>query len=277
MAGLVRLVHPFPSLLDAGVAAVLTAVAGGTAETALRLAASMFALQSAIGTLNDLVDEPRDRLAKPAKPIPSGDVGRGRARGVLIVLAAAGLGLAAMSGPWVVTIALLGLAIGVAYDLRLKGTVWSWLPFALGVPLLPVFAWVGDTGRLPPAFALILPAGVAAGASLAVANLLADIDRDRSIGVETLATRLGQTVAWRVGAILAGAVIAAALGSLVVLGGARLGIVVSAMGGILVAGGVALGRQASATRRERGWELQAIGVAVLAAGWVAALAGTAAI
>ncbi|HVA84819.1 MAG TPA: UbiA family prenyltransferase [Candidatus Saccharimonadales bacterium] len=277
MAGLVRLVHPFPSLLDAGVAAVLTAVAGGTAETALRLAGSMFALQSAIGTLNDLVDEPRDRLAKPAKPIPSGDVGRGRARGVLIVLAAAGLGLAAMSGPWVVTIALLGLAIGVAYDLRLKGTVWSWLPFALGVPLLPVFAWVGDTGRLPPAFALILPAGVAAGASLAVANLLADIDRDRSIGVETLATRLGQTVAWRVGAILAGAVIAAALGSLVVLGGARLGIVVSAMGGILVAGGVALGRQASATRRERGWELQAIGVAVLAAGWVAALAGTAAI
>jgi len=277
VAGLVRLVHPFPSLLDAGVAAVLTAVAGGTAETALRLAASMFALQSAIGTLNDLVDEPRDRLAKPAKPIPSGDVGRGRARGVLIVLAAAGLGLAAMSGPWVVTIALLGLAIGVAYDLRLKGTVWSWLPFALGVPLLPVFAWVGGAGRLPPAFALILPAGVAAGASLAVANLLADIDRDRSIGVETLATRLGQTVAWRVGAILAGAVIAAALGSLVVLGGARLGIVVSAMGGILVAGGVALGRQASATRRERGWELQAIGVAVLAAGWVAALAGTAAI
>ena len=38
------------------------------------------------------------------------------------------------------------LAIGYGYDLRFKGTAWSWLPFAVGIPLLPVFGWVGATG-----------------------------------------------------------------------------------------------------------------------------------
>ena len=235
----------------------------------------MFALQAAIGTLNDLVDEPFDRLVKPAKPIPSGAVGRGRARILAIGLTAIGLALAAVSGPVVFAIAVLGLGIGVAYDLRIKGTIWSWLPFALGVPLLPVFAWFGGAGDLPPAFALLLPAGVAAGAFLAIANLLADVDRDRASGVETLATRLGASTAWRIGAILAVLVVAVALVSMVALGGGGVGVVVAGAGGILIGGGLTLGRSASEPLRERGWELQATGVGLLAAGWVAALAGTA--
>jgi len=275
IVGFVRLVHPFPSLLDALIAAALTSVAGGSALTSLRLGAAMFALQAAIGTLNDLVDERFDRLAKPAKPIPSGLVGRGRARALAIGLTAIGLVLAAVSGPVVLAIALVGLGIGVAYDLRIKGTIWSWLPFAVGVPLLPVFAWMGGAGDLPPAFTLLLPAGVAAGASLAIANLLADADRDRASGVETLATRLGATAAWRIGATLAALVVAVAFVSMVALGGGGVGVAVAATGGILIGGGLAFGRSASARLRERGWELQATGVGLLAAGWVAALAGTA--
>ena len=35
------------------------------------------------------------------------------------------------------------IAIGLAYDLRLKGTAWSWLPFAVGIPILPVYRLAG--------------------------------------------------------------------------------------------------------------------------------------
>ena len=38
------------------------------------------------------------------------------------------------------------LGVGLLYDLRLRGTALSWFPFAVGIPLLPVYAWLGATG-----------------------------------------------------------------------------------------------------------------------------------
>jgi hypothetical protein len=75
--------------------------------------------------------------------------------------------------------------------------------------------------------------------------------------------------------MLAALVVAVALVSMVALGGGGVGVVVAGAGGIVIGGGLTLGRSASAALRERGWELQATGVGLLAAGWVAALAGTA--
>ena len=115
------------------------------------------------------------------------------------------------SGPGLVALAGAVLAIGYAYDLRAKGTAWSWLPFAIGIPLLPVFAWFGTTGELPGSFAILLPAAVAAGAALAIANALADVERDRAAGLRSVALRLGPERAWTVQAVLLAAVVAAAL------------------------------------------------------------------
>ncbi len=84
------------------------------------------------------------------------------------------------------------MAIGLAYDLRLKGTAWSWLPFAVGIPILPVFGWVGATGTLDPVFAILVPTAVIAGAALAIGNALVDIERDRAAGVSSIALALGQ-------------------------------------------------------------------------------------
>ena len=53
--------------------------------TALRLAVSMTALQVSIGTLNDIVDAPRDAGHKPGKPIPAGLVTPGIARAVVVI------------------------------------------------------------------------------------------------------------------------------------------------------------------------------------------------
>jgi 4-hydroxybenzoate polyprenyltransferase len=244
-------------------------VAGGALPTAARLGAGMLALQAAIGALNDLLDAPSDAGRKLGKPIPAGLVSPAVATGVAAGSAGAGLALTIPSGVPTVLVATLILAIGGIYDLRLKGTAWSWLPFAVGIPLLPVYAWLGTTGRLPGAFVVLLPAACLAGAALAIANALADVERDRAAGVGSVAEGLGPRTAWRLHAVLLGSVLALAGGSAATLGlplEAVLGIV-AAPAGLLVLG-AALAAHRSASRRERGWELEVLGIAVLAVTWL---------
>jgi 4-hydroxybenzoate polyprenyltransferase len=254
------------------VTAALILIAGGSNSVALRLGLAMFSLQAAIGTANDLIDEPRDRGIKPGKPLPRGLISRPAAQLLFVAAVGVGLGLSALSGAVVLIVAAIGTGVGLAYDQWLKATVWSWLPFAVGIPLLPVYAWFGATNQPPPAFLVLIPAAVIAGAALALANLLADVERDRAVGADTVATRLGEDRAWSVAAILHLAVTAAAIGSLVILRGRGGGLAAVALGVALVAAGVALGRRGRPLLRERAWELQAAGTGLLAAGWVAAVA-----
>ena len=270
MGGFVRLIHPFPSLLDGVVTAAIALVAGADPSTAGRLGASMVALQASIGTLNDLVDARTDAGSKPGKPIPAGLVSARAARGVAAVAVALGLILAGPSGPWLVALAVLGLAIGFAYDLVAKGTPGSWLPFALGIPLLPVFGWFGAVGRLPGAFMLLLPLAVAAGAALAIANAAADIEGDQAAGLASVATRLGPGRAWWAQAALLGAVVLVAVASLWLRAASGPGLLGAIVAGVVIVAGVGLGRASSAGRRQLAWEVEAIGLALLAAVWLVA-------
>jgi 4-hydroxybenzoate polyprenyltransferase len=268
-----RLFHPFPSALDAVVVAAVAALAGAPADRIAVLALAMLFLQFSIGVGNDWADAPADATANPAKAIPRGLVRRRTAAVLAILLALAGLVLAAAAGMLALAIACVGLAAGLAYDLRLKGTRWSWLPYAVGIPLLPVFAWAGATGTLPPAFGVLLPLAVGAGAALAVANALADLERDRAAGTETVATALGIERARRLGAGLIATTSMAAVASAIALGGSPGGVLVATAGGMVAIIGVRIGWRGSARSRQRAWELQGLGAGLLAAGWVGAVAG----
>ncbi len=250
--------------------AAIALLAGGDLLTAARLGGSMVALQASIGSLNDVVDAPSDAGRKAGKPIPAGVVTPGTGRAMVAIAAGLGLLLALPSGPGLVALACVGLAIGYGYDLLAKGTSWSWLPFAVGIPLLPVFGWFGATGRLPAPFAILLPVAVMAGAALAIANARADLERDMAAGLDSVAVRLGQARAWTVQAALLGFVVLIALAS-VWLAQAPWPAMGAAIGAAAVIGvgiGWAYGRAASAARRERAWEIQAVGVALLAGAWM---------
>jgi len=251
---------------------VIAALAGADALRVLHLSVSMLAIQAAIGAANDWADAPADATSRPTKPIPAGLVVRSFAARVAVAAGALGLALAAALGPLSFAIAALGLAAGLAYDLRLKGTRWSWLPYAVGIPLLPVYAWVGATGDLPPAVVVLVPLAMVAGAALAIANALADLERDARAGTETIATAIGIAGARRVGAVLQVVVAGGAVLSAIALGGDAAGIVITVAGAALIAAGVAAGWGTSPTARQRAWELQGVGAGVVAAGWVAALA-----
>jgi len=274
LGGVIRLVHPFPSLLDAAVTGVIAAIAGGSPAVCVRLAVAMFCLQAAIGTVNDMVDAVADGDRKLGKPIPAGRVGVATARLVAVVALAVGLALSALSGPAVLAVALLGTAVGFSYDIRLSGTRWSWLPFALGIPLLPVYAWLGGSGGLPAAFLILLPTAFLAGAGLAYANALADLERDRAAGTETVATALGRDGTWRTGAALQGVVVVIAVTMTAVVDGGGPALVAALVAAGLVVLGLALGQSDDPWRRTRGWEVQGVGVGLLAAAWLAGVVGT---
>ncbi len=235
----------------------------------------MTALQASIGALNDLRDAPADAGRKPGKPIPAGLVRPGTARLVVVTAAVAGLALAAPSGPGLVLLAMIGLSIGYAYDLVAKGTPWSWVPFALGIPLLPVFGWYGAASTVPDWFVALVPMAAVAGGAIAVGNALSDVSQDIDSGTTTVATALGAHRAWWTLVGLWALTAALALGSLIALRGA--GVTVGPVGAValglgIIAVGTALARPTQRRASGRAWEIQAVGAAIAAIGWLVAIA-----
>lgn len=254
--------------------AAIALIAGGAGERAVQLGVAMTALQASIGAVNDLADAPRDAIGQPWKPIPAGLLSRRGALGVWATCLAVGIALVAPFGWGLVAAAFAVLAVGYGYDLRLKGTRWSWLPFAIGIPILPVFAWLGASGSLPAVFGALVPTAVAAGAALALANSLVDLDGDRAAGVDSPAQ------AWGAGRTRAAArVLLACVAVVAIVTAGALGLSAPLVVAIGVAGAVpvAAGRWlASPVRlvRERAWEAQAAGIGLLATAWLGSIAAS---
>jgi 4-hydroxybenzoate polyprenyltransferase len=246
-------------------------LAGASPAAASRLGLAMTALQLGIGALNDVVDAPRDAGRKPGKPIPAGLVGH-RAGGLIAVVAfALGFLLAATAGPIATGLALVVIAIGLAYDLWLKGTAWSWLPFAVGIPILPIFGWAATTGDLDPIFLVLVSAAIAGGAALAIANSLVDVERDRAAKVSSVAVALGERRAGTITIVLLAAIAAAAVGSAWAFGGdLPMTLIVGSMGCLPVMAAT-LARSSNAARRELAWRVEATGLGILAVAWIRAV------
>jgi 4-hydroxybenzoate polyprenyltransferase len=238
---------------------------------ALRLGLAMLLLQFSIGAANDYADDVADTVAKPWKPIPAGLVGRRNVARTSALAATAGLIVAATLSSWAFVVAVAGLADGLAYDLRLKATPVAWVPFAAGVGLLPLFAWFGARGSAPGAFLSVVAMGILAGAALALSNVYVDIDRDRRSGVRSIAVVLGPRRTLGLNALLLGTVEIVAVATTLAGGGPPQLVAVEMAGCGLSWLGFALAGARSERLRPRVWEVQAVGLAVLGLGWLAAL------
>lgn len=276
---LLRLVHPFPSALNALLVLGIALIAGAPIQRAGLLAVAMLGLQFCIGAVNDLFDEALDAESKPFKPIPGGRVSRRAAWLVAGVCGGGGLALAALANPpdqLSLAMAAAMLAAGLVYDAVLKPTAFGWLCFAIAFPILPIYAWYGATGDLPPRWEILVPVATLAGLALQLSNGLVDLETDRAAGLRTLAVALGRRksltlVAIAVVAIhlLAGITQPAAEAEAAALAVALL----SGMAGALALGGLIASAQSARVMREIGWSAQAASIAVLALGWLLGSAG----
>ena len=257
------------------VVALVAVVAGGPIQIAIALGLAMTLLQFAIGAVNDVVDAPRDAGRKPGKPIPGGQVTVGAARFVAVACASAGLVLAAVGGIWLVALAAIVLAIGLIYDLWAKGTTLSWLPFAVGIPLLPVFGWYGATGSLPGVFLVLVPAAANAGTALAIANAVVDMERDEEAGAHSIALALGPARATALVVVLHAVIALLAFGTAIMLGAPAGWVVAIVLAASAPLAGAVLGivaeERPDAAWRELAWEIQAVGTGLLAVAWLGAL------
>ncbi|HZT05987.1 MAG TPA: UbiA family prenyltransferase [Chloroflexota bacterium] len=187
----VRLIHPFPALTVSATGFGIALVAAPLQwDAALRILAMILASQVAIGSFNEYCDAPVDAIGQPWKPIPAGLLTRRDA----LVQATAGLvaclAIAASFGAVTAAIAVAGCAIGGLYDSALKRTPWSWLPYVVDVPLLPIWAW-SAAGVLTADLIWIYPVGGLLALSAHIANAIPDDAEDRSTGAHTIVQQLG--------------------------------------------------------------------------------------
>ncbi|MFD1506054.1 hypothetical protein FE374_18370 [Georgenia yuyongxinii] len=189
---LLRASHLAPTLAVTTVVAVLTVVAGLEPGTRAVLVTAVLAGQLSIGWSNDLLDADRDaRVGRADKPIATGELPRGLVRrAVVLVLAVctvASLAAGLLSG---LVHLVLGVGSGWAYNLGLKRTVWSFVPYTVAFGSLPVLVWLAlDPWQLPSGW--MVAAGGLLGLGAHLLNVLPDLDDDAATGVRGLPHRLG--------------------------------------------------------------------------------------
>jgi 4-hydroxybenzoate polyprenyltransferase len=154
------------------------------------LLTSILLQQLAISIHNDYCDRELDAQAKPWRAVPRGLLSPGRAIAWTAALIALSLVLAVPLGLKVVGLILIGASAGFAYNAWLKRTVWTWLPFWMALPTLPLAAFA-TAGQWTPRLWLVYLIGAPLVLGVYIADTLSDIESDSALGVRGLAHRLG--------------------------------------------------------------------------------------
>ncbi len=226
--------------------------------------------QYAAGALNDAVDVDTDAAAGRDKPIPRGAISRRAVTRLALASGLASLGFALALGPATLALAAVGLACAWSYDLWLKGTAVSVLPFAIALPLVPLFGY-GAANRFPAVLWWAWPIGALAAIAVHLADSLPDVESDRASGVRGLAPRLGVRRAAALAAAaytLAGAI---ALASGLATGERRAALAGAALAAALGLAALLAGARGGTARRRVAYRLLLAGMVAVALGWVAAV------
>lgn len=192
MLPLLRAAHVGPAVAVTTIAALLALALGLPAYEGVVVTVAVFTGQLTIGWGNDLLDVDRDReVGRRDKPLANGDLTPSSVVRWLIVAAAACAVLSMLAG-WRsgATHLVLLVASGHLYNLYLKATAWSWLPYAVAFGSLPAVVSLADSpSEWPPVWM------VGTAATLGVAahflNALPDLEDDVATGVRGLPHRFG--------------------------------------------------------------------------------------
>ena len=206
---LLRAAHAPPTIAVTALATAIAATSGRDLRGTALVAAAVLTGQLSIGWCNDLVDRDRDRAAgRTDKPVATGAL-----TPRVVTLACAGAAAAciplSLASGWRAGLChLIGVAGGWAYDLGLKRTLLSWLPYATSFALLGAFLALGLPGH-PAPHGWLLAAGALLGVGAHFLNVVPDLDDDLRSGVLGLPQRLGAARARTGGAVLLAAAAAA--------------------------------------------------------------------
>ena len=152
---------------------------------------TIFFSQYCVGVTNEYIDRHTDMQSRPDKPIPAGYVEPGMARRLAIVCGVTATLIALPLGWFAAFLATLGTVFGLLYDLGLKRTAWSWLPYVLGFALLPNWIFYA-LGVWNPILLWLYPLTGLLITGTHLANTLPDVETDTAQGEHGLAVVLGK-------------------------------------------------------------------------------------
>lgn len=186
--------HPIPALAVTLLGAGLAHLADLSAARMALVTAAVLTGQLSIGWSNDYLDAERDRAVdRTDKPIAAGTVPRSVA-GVAAALAAVATVACSAALGWAGgSVAVATVLCGWMYNLGLKASALSWLPYALAFAGVPAIATLSaHPPRWPPGWAMAV--GGLLGVAAHLANALPDLQEDIATGVRGLPHRLGARV-----------------------------------------------------------------------------------
>ncbi len=190
---LLRAAHIGPALAVTVLAAALSIAEAAPAGRTALITAAVLAGQLTIGWSNDLIDLSRDRsVGRSDKPLATGQLSVRPVTIACAVAVVAAVALSLLCGLVAGSVHLVCVAAGWLYNLGLKSTAWSWLPYAVAFGGLPVFvSLAAPGGQLPEPWVPAVGALLGVGAHLV--NALPDLADDEATGVRGLPHRLGAT------------------------------------------------------------------------------------
>ena len=188
-----RAAHFGPTLMVTTITFVL-ALSQFSLIDALRVAIAIFAGQLVVGWSNDLIDAPLDIAAqRTKKPIVGREINIDQLRKSIVfaLLAALLLSLLSPLGLIGTLIHFLGLLSATLYNLKLKSTILSPLPFIVSFGALPWAIYL-PTGNKPPLWLFI--DFMLISVAFHFFNVLKDFQWDINQGILGLPQRLGRNV-----------------------------------------------------------------------------------
>jgi 4-hydroxybenzoate polyprenyltransferase len=272
LVGWLAAAHPFPVATVLAVTAALGLVSTGLRPPVgdfLLMLSAMLLAQLAIGWSNDYLDRERDAASRPEKPLVRGLMAPRTLAAAAWLAAAGALAAAAPLGLPALLLVAAGAASGFAYNLGLKGTVLSPVPYVTAFAVLPAFVWEAlDVWRAAYAWLPILGAPLATAVHLA--NTLPDLADDAASDRGGVAVRLGRQWTLRLlgASLLLAAALAAAAGLVMGFRAVPMGAGFAGYAALTLAAAL-LYRQGGSDRPA--FRLIAAAAGVIAAGWLAAV------
>ena len=191
VVALARCSHFAPTVAVTAFAALM-ALSAGRAGGAAWVGLAVLAGQLSVGWSNDWLDRDRDRVAgRVDKPLVRGDISDGLLLRCAVGALVLAIPLSFASGFAAGGVHLFAVAFAWAYNLRLKSTVISFVPYLAAFGLLPAFVTLGLTPAVWPPWWAVL-AGAALGAGAHFTNAVPDLADDAATGVRGLPHVLGR-------------------------------------------------------------------------------------
>ncbi|WP_407562224.1 UbiA family prenyltransferase [Streptomyces sp. 184] len=203
VVALLAAAHGGPALAVTAIAGLLALRADLHPLDAAVVTGAVLTGQLTIGWGNDLRDLPRDRaVGRADKPLATGALPVRWAVRATVAAALAFLLLSALCG-WrsALVNVVLGTGAGHVYNLGLKATLWSWVPYASAFGALPsIVTLAGPAPVWAPLW--MTGAGAALGVGAHLLNALPDLADDARTGVHSLPHRLGGRLSRILAAVL---------------------------------------------------------------------------